>query len=311
MTDDVAFELPLLGRPCRVFGADQKQEQWLRRYWQFGRIKTDPYPLVISIRFMRGAPNELIGAPRTRFITPLHRINLVWRQHDEHWWSTGGPVQGVQLRIAANAANIDVWGTHESQCLPILELALQVAICEALRTTGLAALHAAIIARGDQATALTGRRGVGKSTTLLHAMEKGWLPVAEDFAWLDLNTQRVYGWDRGVRLTEQGAARFMHRWPRAEWRRDSDGKLFLGYEMLAPSKPLEARLTCVAALRQDFSRASEWEPLWPHEAIRVLFECAGVPLSRDNRANFAARVPKLLRELDIARLVIGRTALPL
>src|SRR5690606_29170518 len=132
--------------------------------------------------------------------------------------------------------------------------ALYIAICEALRASGLLPLHAAVAvppagsvdwqppavppaadeggAMPPPAIAFLGGRGAGKSTTLVHLVRAGWTPVAEDVCWVDPEAFVVYGWDRGVRLRRPAIEAFFPDLGSAPLVPEPDGKFLLGYEHL-------------------------------------------------------------------------------
>lgn len=281
-----AFDFSLLGRRCSIAGAVAAQEAWIRQHWYFPDDVAKEHPLEISIRFSNEPLSEL-QSPSSQPHTPIDGLTLTWRQHGPRAWNTDAVNGGVRLEIEPDSANINVWcaGVEE---LPIhIAAALHVAICEALRSTGLMPLRAAIVAREGVALALTGERLTRKSTALKLVQEHGWQLLAEDFAWLDVDETAVYGWDQGIRLTGEHAVRVTHA--------------------MQP----KASLTRVAVLQQDAARESVLEQLGPREAVKVLFESSGAPLCRYNRNAFAARLPWLIEKLEISRLIVGVTALPL
>jgi hypothetical protein len=183
--------------------------------------------------------------------------------------------------------------------------AVLLALCEAVRASGLMPLHAAVATRGAQAVAFLAPSGTGKSTTLVRAIRAGWTPVAEDFAWLDPETLAVYGWDRGIRLWSEGLA-LVGGADGERWRAGADGKLFADYGSLGMHAVRYATLTRLALLTRDGERPSRREPLAPREAVRALWEATGVPLAPRVRAWTARQLPRLLAGLRVERLRLGR-----
>lgn len=293
-----------------MVGASARQERWLRQHWQFAERPAHSKPLRIEVRFSDAAPADLSAVKSDR-LTRLHGVTLTWQQHDQRRWSTGSPHAGVQLRIGNDNTQIEVWTDPNAGTSTSIEPALHLAICEALRSVGFAPLHAAVIAQQNNSIALTGASGAGKSTSVLHAFSRGWQPVSEDFAWLDLETGWVYGWDRVVRIDYAGAAQFRPNWQAEGWRFEPDGKLSIRYEQLAGWRPRKAQLTRMAVLQQAPGCDSAWEAIDQRDAVRVLFECAGIPLCQVNRDNFAAQVASLITRVQISRLILGSTQLPL
>ena len=184
---------------------------------------------------------------------------------------------------------------------------------KSVRSSGLVPLHASVATRDGAAVAFTGQSGVGKSSTLVALLARGWAPVAEDFAWLDPATRRVYGWDRGVHLTDQGRARLRDDIPVFGWRREHD-KHFIEFDRLsttASSRASSAALARIIELRRDDACDSSVGRLGPRDAVRALWESAGVPLCDRSRNRFTVEVPALLRHLDVGQMVLGRTPIVL
>jgi hypothetical protein len=305
-----SFAFSLLGHCCRVLDADECEEHWLRQHWHFDSCAQPTRAMHITLRFCHDAPRStppVTGLPQS---TELPTLALVWRQHGPRWWSTGNEESGVELRLAADAVLITVWRDPGTPSTFPVEAALHVGMCEAVRATGLSPLHAAVITREGQATALAGKSGIGKSTALMIAMSQGWQPVAEDFSWLDPTNGRVYGWDRGVRLAERILASISPRWQQEGWQPAHHDKLFLSYENLIPRKQAAANLNRIALLHRDPTRPSAWEPLDLRAGVRMLCESVGVPLCRENRNYFADHLARLLARMEVARLVIGHTRIP-
>ena len=305
-----SFVFSLLGHCCTVIGADESEERWLRKYWDFSARARTTRVMSITVRFVREplqtTPSET-GAAQS---TTLPGLTLMWRRHGPRWWSTGDEETGVELKLSAGKVEIVVRRRLKTASTFPVEPALHVAMCEALRSAGFSPFHAAVIASNNRCTALVGKSGVGKSTALLLAMSQGWHPVAEDFSWLDPTSGYVYGWDRGVRLEEQTVALLRPRWEAQVWKRDDGNKLFLSYDQLAPRKPAHARLNRIALLHRDPTRPSAWEPLGLRDRVRVVCESVGVPLCRENLRYFADHLARVLADIEVARLVVGNTPIP-
>ena len=310
MITAAGFGLWTLGRRCTVLGATPDEEAWLRRYWEFATPTARRHPMSLTVRFAHMARREA-HLPGRCTISTFSNATVVWRQLGHRRWIAGGNAGGVQLRIDTDEVWIDVWRVDGEETNALVENALFLALCEALRSTGLTPLHASIIARDGEAIALTGPSGAGKSTCLLRALDYGWQPIAEDFAWLDVEAGNVYGWDRGIRLTPEGVGNVPVHWRSRPWQAAEDGKLFLSYESFAPAKPSAARLTRLALVQNEPGDESAWAPLKLRDRVRVLCEAAGVPICPVNRQDFASRVPSLLARIDVSRLIVGSSALPL
>ncbi len=306
-----SIDLSILGTRCRATGAPPAIEAWLRHCWHSTRpTRSDA---AIEASFLTTPPWRSTPAYADVEITALDGVTLSWLRHGARYWSTHNAGAGVELTLFGHRACIRAWDTEWSKP-PAADratstlLALHVALCEALRARGLVPLHAAVIARDGRATALVGHAGVGKSSTLIAAMEAGWAPIAEDFAWLDPVTRQVFGWsgERGVRLPPDGLRRLPSSWSSAAWREERDGKLLLAYNQIPLPRLESAELTRIVLIRRDASGATTLEPLSARDAARALWESAGVPLCRLNREVFARRVPPLISDLEWMRLTLGQ-----
>lgn len=316
--------LSILGRRLRATGLSGSLERWIRRHWEFPDPLANACAGDIDLEVATEPPPAAPATDGEPWLARLDGVTLSWQRDGDRSWRTALRSGGVQLTLDENGGRIRFWGTHgvskdredgdvvhrarwtDGRRRGSVPAALHVAICEALRATGLVPLHGAIVVRDGRATALVGPSGAGKSTTLIGALDSDWLPVAEDFAWLDPVVRQVYGWDRGVRLTEKAVDSLPPAWRDASWRTGADGKQFLPFEWCGRVRPASAELTRLAVLNRDpRRRESAWEPISPHDALRALWESAGVPLCPLNRADFARQAPLLLAQLDVARLVLG------
>lgn len=297
----------MLGVPCRMINLPLALERWIRRYWDELRPvdATDDYRIDVAVASAPRLPAHPAVASQT---TTLDGASLTWLRHAERWWSMGDAASGVSLRLFRRRARIRIRTGDDAAIKPATLLALHVAFCEALRARGLIPLHAAVAVRDGRATAFFGPSGVGKSTTLLSAIDDGWLPLAEDFAWLDPTTCRVHAWsgERGVRLDAIGLSRLGASAYAGAWQPRPDGKIELAYDEMAGARPMSAELTRVVLLARDDSRESTMHPISSRAAVRALWESAGVPLCRVSREEFAARIPAVIARLEWRRLTLGR-----
>ncbi len=289
----------LLGRELRAVGLSAPVAAWLRAVWHFPEHHLPPVPFRVEVMAVPAPADDApADAPPVR--TP--GIELPCRVLGERAWRLGGRGAGVCLRLHPGGARIEVWEDGGS-----VHAALFVAVYEAVRASGLLPLHASVLERGGAATALAAPSGTGKSSTLLTLSRRGWRPVAEDFAWLEPESLRVFGWDRGVHLWPAGRDRFVGEFE--GWTMGGDGKLFLPWSAVGAPGPREGRLETVALLARDATLPSGWEPLPERDAVRALWEAVGVPLDPATRATVAQAIPALLRRVSFRRLVLGSTPL--
>lgn len=233
------LDFPLLGRPLTARLRTPALARWLDERWNFEEHDLPPVPYRIDLVESELRPGDLPPAEGEPIRVPLPGLELTWR-NDGTWWQTetgaesgrsaGRHPTGLAARFAPGRAEIFTWGEPP----PTHFAALYLALSEALRASGLIPLHAAVVVRDGEAIALTARSGTGKTTTLLRLLAAGWTPLAEDLAWLDPDSLKLYGWDRGIRLWQETIDRFLPHLADAPWTTDPDGKRFLGYRDLAP-----------------------------------------------------------------------------
>jgi hypothetical protein len=306
MPDPSAVAFPILGRPFAARSASPRLAQWLRALWDYPETMRAPHAFAIALDTVASAPADLPGAWTVRDIA-IPGLTLRFRTVG-HTWETGDVRAGLRLDLDRHAARIQLWG-DEAGGEATLYHGLYVVMSEALRASGLVPLHAAVARRDDVTVAWLGASGIGKSTTLLHAVEAGWSPIAEDLCWLEPETLSVHGWDRGVRCWPETLDRFFPQLKGAE--AAADGKRLVRYERLGgdAGRPRTGTLTRLAVLGRDDAGPSRWERVGAREVVKVLWEATGVPLNDWTRELNAATVAQLSR-LPVARLVLGNTPPP-
>lgn len=313
--------LPVLGRSLHVQARTPGLITWLERQWSFPehRLSSVGYSIFLE---ETDAPRALPDGTPVR--VRLQRMSLTALAAEGSWWF-GDAEAGVELRPGDVESRIAVWGLVREDGPAAMYAALFVALAESLRASGLLSLHAAVAVRNGKATALAGASGVGKSTTLWRLVRAGWVPLAEDFAWLDPTSAIVYGWDRGLRLWPEARERFAPELRNRDLCSDPDGKLFLAYERLSGPIVRVATLERLAVLERAVEGIAVGTstpllattrvpvPLAAHEAVRAWWETTGVPLAPSVRERVAAAIATLVRRVDAVRLTLGsgRGPLPL
>ncbi|HEX7051157.1 MAG TPA: ATP-binding protein [Longimicrobiales bacterium] len=168
--DDVVF--PILGRPFRARGASAPLRAWLDEQWRRPEHAPPPHPFAIALECVEAgrAPAALEGVA-VRATGP--GVDLDWRHRDATWEWRGGDGAGVRLTLEPERARIRAWGTDAPGA--DLFAALYVAMCEALRASGLVSLHAAVAVPPDAAEGAraTGRRAASPDPdTAPHAPDR-------------------------------------------------------------------------------------------------------------------------------------------
>lgn len=314
----------ILGRSLDVHGMPELHD-WLRTYWYFDEHDLPQHPFQIRVE----PADELPPLPDAgRIVAGIPGFQLTWLHTADTWQTRTGRITtrlSLQpahacITVAVNDDDERSAGTsHERGATApsdaggkgdgAARAALYTLLTEAVRASGLVPLHGAAIARGDEATLLFGPSGTGKTTTLLRAINAGWSPLAEDVVWLDPESLRVYGWDRGIRLWPGTTNGLVPRIPESDWDVAPDGKLFLPWQRVAHRTPT-ARLTRIVLLERapiDGTDApdSTVSPLEPQYAVRALWEAAGVPLPAESRARLGEWIALLVREVEHVRLRLG------
>lgn len=321
---DVAPEGPsdsfvILGRQLDSWPCTPALRAWLERHWRYDEhaVGQSRYRIRLTERAVppEGAGADDVGSIDVRL---PGNITLRWNARDGEW-HTGDGAAGVRARFDAEKSRIAVWGATDPGARATAQApaaaaapwpALYVAFCEAMRASGLVPLHAAVVVRGDDAIALTGPSGTGKTTTLLRLLERGWRPLAEDFSWLDPASCTLYGWDRGLRLWPDGLARLGPRIAAAPWIVDRDGKRLLAWSAVPAARVPQATLTRIVLLERDATRPSSITRLSRQAAVRVLWEATGVPLTPWVRENAAQHIARLAQTLELTGLTLGARDLP-
>lgn len=307
--DGGVIGFPVLGRALRARRVPPALRAWLDEHWRRPEHALPPHPFALSLDCVEsgGAPAALEGQA-VRATMP--GFELAWRNEGSTWeWREGGA--GVRLELESAGARIRVWGAAEPT--PDGLVAIHLALCEAVRASGLLPVHgAAAVPPGarDGVTTFLGRSGIGKSTTLLRLMRAGWTPIAEDLCWVEPETLTLYGWDRGVHLWPGTLEAFLPELDGDRWRPGPDGKLFLAYDDLGAATSRRGTLARLALLARAPADAAGWEPLAAPEAVRALWEAVGVPLSPAARSAAAAWIGSALKRIPVHRLGLGTTALP-
>lgn len=160
-----------------------------------------------------------------------------------------------------------------------------LAFSEVHRAAGWLPLHAAVVACGGRAVAISGYSGAGKSTSVLRLAGLGYQVVAEDRAFWHPASGQIAGLDRHLRAFQDSVQRFApHLWSPAEGGpRDGKGKYLL--PLVSAAKP--AQLEALVLLGEGHSNSAA-------ELVRAAWECTGVPLTASARQQMQRGVERLL-----------------
>ena len=309
MNSNGGVRFAILGRFVDASMVPDIVGRWLRQHWHFPNhaIPSHPFRIRLAILHPDDSPPPPAHALPCEAGVPGYPLSCA--RSGASWW-IGDGAEGVRLELTDEESRIDFWYAEPAPS-PTGFAALMVALAESVRASGLIPLHAAIAVRDGEAMALLARSGTGKSTTLLRAVDAGWSPLAEDFAWLDPASLIVYGWDHGVHLWPETLERHLPHLAAMEWAVDSAGKLFLPFDRLPTESVGSAPLSRIVLLDRTAQEGDPWEEVHGADAVRALWEACGVPLSPISRARTALRIAELLRGTTVLRLRLGAAPLEL
>lgn len=173
-----------------------------------------------------------------------------------------------------------------------LEL-FSLAFAEAHRAGGWLPLHAATVARGSRAVAISGVSGAGKSTAVLRLWNHGFRVVAEDRTFWHAESGQVAGLDRCLRVFDDSIGHFPPVSLTGIVGRDAKGKGLL---------PLQ-RSDGAASLDRLFLFAPR-EAITLAQKVRAVWEMTGVPLTslaREQAQRNVTRLIPLVHSVGITR----------
>jgi hypothetical protein len=293
------IQFEILGRTLKITGpTPETLEVALRSRWDFPEYRCNPQPFKLEID-IGATPN---GRPTGASSSTLELFSgsiECWTLEPAIW--IGDAASGIRIELLEGQMLAQAWGAPTN-----IEL-LHLAISEGLRASGLISLHASIAARDGRALAFLGPSGRGKTTTLLRALEAGFVPVCEDFAWCDPDSLAVYGFDRGLRLLPDTARHFEehHGITPSIWQVD---KWFVPYSSLNLERQA-VKLATIALLERDPERPTGFEALSKREAALAFWEASGMPLSRQVQDRVSQRIAGMVSRLEVRRLLLGQGAI--
>jgi hypothetical protein len=294
------IQFEILGRAFRVTRPiSDSLEAGLRSRWDFPEYRCDPHPFKLEIEH----GSTPTGFPTTASSSMLELFAGTvecWNLEPVIW--IGDVTTGIRIELLEGQMIAHTWGVPAN-----IEL-FHLAIAEGLRASGLISLHASIAARHGQALAFLGPSGRGKTTTLLHSLEAGFVPVCEDFAWCDPDTLKVFGFDRGLRLLPDTAKFFETQFgiTPSIWQVD---KWFVPYSSLNFERRA-VNLKTIALLERDPEQPTDFGPLSKREAALAFWEASGMPLSRSVQDRVSQQIAGMVSRLEVRRLLLGQGTIP-
>jgi len=300
--NDISFSI--LGRPFYAENIPDFLEHWLEKNWHFPEHSVPEFPYQITLKVLNEAPKLGKGGLR-KSEADINDEVFWWRKDENKWWFQEGD-SGIQFILEPDTFNISLWGLNKDRQLKRIITALYLALIESVRASGLFPLHASVAIKDGVTPAYTGESGMGKSTTLVKAMVDHAVPLAEDFSWLDPQTTIIYGWDHGLRFWEDGWGKLPLKFKKMDWQEDVDGKMILPWDKLNIERTVETRLDHLVVLKRapEKNGAPGMQSIPPHQAVRVLWEATGIPLTEFTKKEVSKGIGQLISHVEVAELYI-------
>jgi hypothetical protein len=290
LKEDLSFDI--LGCHFRAKGLVHSVQEWLLDNWSFSEHYHHPLPLEINLSVISTSPSNF----------PIHTQPQPLSLTDRQVPFIGGNPSffgtqqtGLKMEITDNQVNLEVWGSS-NDLLPLLHLAL----VESLRKAEYIPLHAAVIAKEGEATALLAASGVGKTTTFIQSVRSGWQPVCEDFAWLDPRSMKIYGWDNSIRLLPDSHAHFKSILKLENASQDAHGKYVISYSLLGWKRPETPTLKRLVFLERD--SVPGWQDISSKDAVLKLWDATGLSCFGAHVSTISNHIPHILRSTRFVRL---------
>lgn len=148
-------------------------------------------------------------------------------QRDIHMRVTAGsanPLSRSRHRVIGDGEELFT-GRRRSELLPYLEWGVNWRVIA--RRHDFLQVHAAVLARGSEATLFVGDSGVGKSTLAAGLISRGWRYLSDEFALIHPQTLRVHAFPKAL-CVKQGSFETVERLGLSIWRRGHFVKAFKG-----------------------------------------------------------------------------------
>ncbi len=240
-----------------------------------------PHPDSRRIELREGVPPQPVGASHAALTLMDLPVEAAWNESrlwlDDLYTEVGQ--HSSRLLVGKGGASAVAWS---------------LALTEVQRAGGWLPLHAAVVARGGKAVAITGVSGAGKSTATLRLLGLGFRVICEDRAFWHAASGEVRGLDRWLRAFDDSVDTFAPQLrDQALAQRDIKGKLLLP---LTPDAGA-AQLLEVLAL-------SDGSVMDSAGRVRLLWETTGYPLTRPARdavQHGVGRLLPLLRAQTVTR----------
>ncbi|PYE55654.1 hypothetical protein DES52_10217 [Deinococcus yavapaiensis KR-236] len=291
-----------MGRPFRIEGLPGGPSKWLQRQWNrpYLHASSIDYRVVVRSGQLALSPDSArmvtLPSPEGELVVFATPHGFTFLEGNDGVRCIHGP-EGTEMQVTC-------------QPRPTIRLlrAVQLGITEGLRRSGLLPLHASAAQDAAGVQAFLGPSGRGKSTTVLHAIQRGWRLVCEDTMWCDPETLRVWGIDDALRLLPDSLGKLGVAID-SSWSVGSDGKTEVPFAALPISAQPTGTLTRVSVLRRDPAAMTGYSPLSSREAVLALWDAIGLPLSPETGHATSGYIARVVRSVELSTLVLGKTPL--
>ncbi|WP_291423390.1 hypothetical protein [Deinococcus sp.] len=237
-----------------------------------------------SIELRGGVPPLPAGASCASLTLMDSRVEAAWNESrlwlDDLYTEVGQ--HSSRLLVGKGGASAAAWA---------------LALTEVQRAGGWLPLHAAVVARGEKAVAITGVSGAGKSTATLRLLGLGLRVICEDRAFWHAASGEVRGLDRWLRAFDDSVDTFAPQLrAQALAQRDIKGKL------LVPLTP-----DAGAAQLIEILALGDGNVMNNAGRVKLLWETTGYPLTRparDAAQHGVGRLLPLLRAQTVTRQTV-------
>lgn len=299
------YNLDLLGRRLLVENGSKSLIEWLEQNWCFpehlGMLLSD---WQFRLTYYNSPEPPDLREQSTKYPEIMRLPGLLVSQNSSIWLFETESAVNLTLERDSKKVVIGWYGEVNNSML------LHQTLCEAMRSSGLIPLHTSVVVRDGQATAFLGPSGMGKTTTMLQFVARGWQPLCEDFAWLEPELLMLFSWDRKLHLLPDTLEKLDKLFPGIQVEPFNGRKYPLKLEALSP-RVWSGQLAALVLLKRDRTQESGWMSLESIQSLIGVYDASGLPRFKEFQQPFADTVAKLLSQIELKAMMLGKGDLPL